>query len=157
MTPPRDIPDNPAASQAFQLKFDFDRDAPQIFATTTAFPRSGWDLVGAQSTDLSAFAAHGGKMLVPHGGADPVFSVNDTIHWWLNVNRVAHGKAAAFVRVFEVPGMNHCTGGPATDQFDALAPLVKWVERGKAPKRIVAMAGPMTPFPGRGRPLCPYP
>ena len=29
--------------------------------------------------------------------------------------------------------MNHCAGGPATDQFDLLAPLVAWVEQGVAP------------------------
>jgi feruloyl esterase len=157
LTPPRDVPDTLVAKQAFQLSFDFDRDAPQIFATAPGFPRSGWDLIGAQSTNLSAFAAHGGKLLVPHGGADPVFSLNDTVHWWLKVNSAAHSKASDFVRVFAVPGMNHCTGGPATDQFDALSPLVEWVERSRAPELIVAKAGPMTPFPGRTRPLCPYP
>jgi feruloyl esterase len=157
LTPPRDVPDNLAAKQAFQLRFDFDRDAPQIFSTAAGFPRSGWNLIGAQSTNLSAFAAHGGKMLVPHGGADPVFSINDTVHWWLKVNDAAHGRAADFVRVFPVPGMNHCTGGPTTDQFDALSPLVEWVEHSRAPELILASAGPMTPFPGRTRPLCPYP
>jgi hypothetical protein len=53
--------------------------------------------------------------------------------------------------------MNHCGGGPATDQFDALAKVVDWVERGVAPDSIPAKAGPMSPWPGRTRPLCPYP
>jgi len=157
LTPPRDVAATPSAGLAFQLGFDFDRDAPQIFATAPGFPRSSWDLVGAQSADLAAFAAHGGRLIVPHGGADPIFSINDTIRWWENVNRAAGGHAADFVRVFPVPGMNHCTGGPATDQFDALEPLVRWVETGRAPRSIPARAGPMSPFPGRSRPLCPYP
>jgi feruloyl esterase len=64
--------------------------------------------------------------------------------------------------------MNHCSGGPSADQFDALEHLVAWVEKGIAPARIVANvrgaganvennelpAGwPAT----RSRPLCPYP
>ncbi len=67
------------------------------------------------------------------------------------------GEAASFVRVFAVPGMAHCAGGPATDQFDAFEALVAWVEQGSPPDRILATAGPNTPWPGRSRPLCPYP
>jgi len=56
-----------------------------------------------------------------------------------------------------VPGMNHCAGGPATDRYDAFGALVSWVDGGSAPERIVAAAGPATPWPGRTRPLCAYP
>src|SRR5450631_638311 len=68
-----------------------------------------------------------------------------------------HGKADTFVRVFPVPGMAHCGGGPATDDFDAFTALRAWVERDQAPERIVARAGARTPWPGRSRPLCAYP
>jgi feruloyl esterase len=53
--------------------------------------------------------------------------------------------------------MNHCSGGAATDQFDAFAALVNWVEKAMAPDRIVATAGNATPWPGRTRPLCSFP
>jgi len=53
--------------------------------------------------------------------------------------------------------MNHCAGGPATDRFDALAALTKWVEQRQPPMSMPASAGPDTPWPGRTRPLCPYP
>ena len=65
--------------------------------------------------------------------------------------------------------MGHCSGGPATDQFDLITPLVAWVEQGDAPQRITATArgagnvgGVNTEVPvawaaGRTRPLCPYP
>lgn len=56
-----------------------------------------------------------------------------------------------------VPGMNHRSGGPATDQFDAFTALVNWVEKGAAPGRVVATAGAATPWPGRTRPLGAYP
>jgi pimeloyl-ACP methyl ester carboxylesterase len=131
--------------------------AAAIFGTSEQFPRSGWDLVGAQSTDLARFRKHGGKLIVPHGGSDPIFSINDTLAWWRRLDAVNHGQAASFLRVFPVPGMNHCTGGPATDQFDALTAVVDWVEQGRAPDRIEARAGPLTPWPGRSRPLCAYP
>jgi len=51
-----------------------------------------------------------------------------------------------------VPGMNHCGGGPATDQFDVLTPLVNWVEKGIAPNQMMGMGAK-----GMTRPMCPYP
>jgi hypothetical protein len=157
VTPPTDVADTPEANLRYQLGFDFDRDAPKIFGKSAQFPRSGWDLVGAQSTDLKGFRRRGAKLIVTHGGSDPIFSLNDTINWWRRVDAANHGDASSFVRVFTVPGMNHCAGGPATDQFDALTTVVDWVERGIAPDSIPAKAGPMSPWPGRTRPLCPYP
>ena len=62
-----------------------------------------------------------------------------------------------FARLFLVPGMGHCSGGPGTTQFDTLTPIVKWVEQGIAPDTIIATAPAGTPWPGRTRPLCPYP
>ena len=41
-------------------------------------------------------------------------------------------------RLFMVPGMDHCRGGPGPDTWDRLAPLVDWVENGKAPDSLVA-------------------
>ncbi len=157
VTPPSPVAASPASNMRYQLEFDFDSDAPKIFGTSAEFPRSGWDLVGAQATDLKKFRERGGKMLVPHGGSDPIFSINDTVSWWRKVDAENQGNAASFVRVYAVPGMTHCTGGPATDQYDALTALTQWVEEGKAPDRIEAKAGPMTPWPGRTRPLCPFP
>jgi hypothetical protein len=157
VTPPVDVAATTAANLRYQLEFNFDRDAPKIFDRTANFPRSGWELVGAQSTDLERFRGRGGKLIVPHGGSDPIFSVNDTIEWWRNVDAANRGAAASFVRIYAVPGMNHCASGPATDQFDALTAVVNWVEKGMVPDRIVAKAGPTSPWPGRTRPLCPYP
>ena len=53
--------------------------------------------------------------------------------------------------------MGHCGGGPATDGYDAFTALVDWVERARAPDRIEAKASPMSPWPGRTRPLCAFP
>jgi hypothetical protein len=63
-----------------------------------------------------------------------------------------------FARLFLVPNMGHCRGGPATDQFDMLTPLVSWVEQGVAPNQVVAAGTRFTMAPTtRSRPLCPYP
>jgi hypothetical protein len=62
-------------------------------------------------------------------------------HRWYEALRAANGgDASNFARFFRVPGMNHCSGGPATDQFDMLTPLVNWVEKGQAPASVAARA-----------------
>lgn len=156
-TPPTPLSADPGALLGFLLAFDFDRDAAKIYATDAAFPRSAWEDISARSADLSAFRARGARLLVTHGVSDPVFSINDTIAWWREVNERNGGNANQFVRLFPVPGMTHCGGGDATDQFDVLAPLMAWVEHGEPPDSIIAGANPRTPWPKRTRPLCPYP
>jgi feruloyl esterase len=156
-TPPTPLRNDPRVLLDYALHFDMDRDAPKIFARNAEFTESSWDAIGAQSTDLSAFRRRGGKLIVPHGLSDPVFSAHDTMRWWDAVNAASGGKAATFVRVFPVPGMAHCGGGPATDMYDCLTAIVDWVEKGTTPDRILARAGASTPWPNRTRPLCPYP
>ena len=60
-----------------------------------------------------------------------------------------------FSRLFLVSGMEHCFGGQALENFDVLTPIVDWVEKGQAPDSITARGH--LAFPGRSRPLCPWP
>jgi feruloyl esterase len=140
-----------------QLAFDFQKDGDLINRVAAPFKISAWEEMSARSPDIDAFRARGGKLIVPHGISDPVFSVNDTIAWYQEMEKRYGGQAASFVRVFPVPGMAHCGNGPATDRFAAFQAMVDWVERAQAPDRIVAVAGAGSPWPGRTRPLCPYP
>ena len=156
-SPARALGADPAAALAYALGYDFDRDPAGIDAVVAPFTRSAWEDNAARSSNLDRFRARGGKLIVPHGVSDPVFSIADTADWWDEVNRRYNGGAARFARVFAIPGMGHCQGGPATDQFDAFGALVNWVERDEAPASIAARAGPATPWPRRERPLCPYP
>lgn len=156
-TPPTAFSIEAGAPIAFLMGIDFERDAPKVYAETGIYAKSAWDFMMASSTDLSAFRNRGGKLVIVHGVSDPIFSIKDTLNWWNDVNRAGAGNAADFVRVFAVPGMNHCAGGPATDQFDAFSALTNWVEQKTAPPQIVAKAGPASPWPDRTRPLCPYP
>lgn len=108
-------------------------------------------------TNLSTFAHHGGKQILYHGMSDAWFSAFDTLAYYERLARDNGGveKVRGFDRLFLVPGMGHCGGGPATlDQFDFLTPLVKWVEQGVAPDAVKATG---RDFPGRSRPLCAWP
>jgi feruloyl esterase len=155
-TPPVQMASSGAAPVAHLLGLDLG-DVTKVNAKSGEFTESALDYMKANSTDLSSFNKRGGKLIIVQGVSDPVFSIKDTINWWTEVDRLNGGHAADFVRLFGVPGMNHCSGGPATDQFDAFTALVNWVEKSTAPDRIVATAGNASPWPGRTRPLCPYP
>ena len=156
-TPPREPGRGAEDYLRLMLAYDFDRDSGAIDAVQAPFTRSAWADISARSSDLAAFRRAGGRMIVPHGVSDPVFSVTDTIDWWEEVDEASGGNAADFARVFPVPGMAHCMGGPATDRFDAFGALVRWVEQGIAPEHLDAQAGPGSPWPGRERPVCRYP
>lgn len=156
-TPP--VPLKPNEYLSFEMNFDIDDTPALADATTELYPVSSAELGNADSPDLSAFAARGGKLLLYHGAADAAFSALDTIKYWNAVNEEAGGEAADFARLFIVPGMNHCQGGPATDSADLLGPLVAWVEEDRPVERIEAKVSNPGYFEGQAlsRPLCPYP
>lgn len=162
-TSPPDAPDLSDAGFAYQLGFSMDSDAPKIFATTTTYRESAMEFMTPPNpTRLTTLKARG-KLIVVHGTADPVFSADDSIAWY-DALMAADPAAAAYARLFLVPGMNHCGGGPATDRFDMLTALENWVEKGQAPDVVVATVNAADPdvvaagWPARrSRPLCAYP
>jgi feruloyl esterase len=130
---------------------DVDREAALAATPTAMVGDTAW------WTKLSAFSARGGKLLFVHGVSDAWFSAQDTTRYYQQLTAENGGPEAVlkWSRHFLVPGMGHCRGGDATlDEFDMLAAAVDWVEKGVAPDSIIA-TGPA--FPGRSRPLCPYP
>lgn len=165
-------PESPTGfdGRAFTLGSSIDTLYAQIHATDATYTESAMSFMTPPNpTDMSALKNRGGKILVYHGVSDAIFSVNDTAAWYDGLRAANGGDASNFARFFRVPGMGHCSGGPATDQFDVLTPLVQWVEQGQAPARIVASArgagnagGANADLPAswsatRTRPLCPYP
>ena len=152
----------------YALQFNVATDLAKVRATNPTYPESPMAVMTPPDPLMRDFVAQGGKLLVFHGSADPVFSALDTLRWQ-EAFRAAHGAAAdRHARVFLVPGMNHSRGGPATDQMDMVEALVKWVEQGQTPNAIVAQArgagaavpNPEVPAdwsPTRTRLLCPHP
>ena len=113
-------------------------------------------LVDSMSTNLTTFSAQGGKLIFYHGDSDPWFSPLDTFGYYKDMTNANGGfeSASKWSQFYFVPGMSHCGGGRALDQFDLLGVMVNWVEKGTAPQSVVATG---KAFPGRSRPLCPYP
>jgi feruloyl esterase len=126
-------------------------------------------IVDSTDPDLSDFKALGGKLIMWHGWNDPLVNPRNSINYYESVitnlhkgherdlNEKARGPAKetdAFLRLFMVPGMDHCLLGSGPNVFDTLTPLERWVEQGQAPDRIIATGGAV---PTRTRPLCPYP
>jgi Tannase and feruloyl esterase len=130
------------------FSFDFDKDPARVNKSA--------NLINADSTDLTSFQKRGGKLILYTGMSDPVFSANDLIRYYRKLADENGGMTSTrqFARLFRIPGMNHCFGGPGLDEFDDLTAIEDWVEKGLPPDRLVA-AG--REFPGRSRPLCPYP
>ncbi len=146
---------------------------PLLTATDATYRESGSSLMQPPGHEdprnLAALHTRGARMVLFHGVSDAIFSAEDTRQWTLRLDRALQGKGQEFARYFPVPGMNHCSAGPTADQFDLLAPLVQWVERGVPPQAVTASvrgAGnpggvnaelPADWTPGRTRPLCAYP
>ena len=104
-------------------------------------------LYDATDTDLSSFAARGGKLLLWHGWSDPHISPINTIAYYQAVRSgLGEPKTDGFLRLFLFPGMYHCMGGDGTGAFDTLTPLMSWVENATAPDRIIAGHAD-SPFP----------
>jgi len=153
------------ASAVNYANFDFHNDVDQV-DDLLAEP------LNADSTDLSDFKQRGNKLIMYHGWADPVIPSQSSINYFNALVRHdsqdddgfqqvrfepggnnSLGKTQEYARLFMVPGMYHCMGGPGPNLnvVDALAPLVKWVENGVAPETIIATNAVMT------RPLCVFP
>jgi feruloyl esterase len=130
--------------------FDFDRDV--------AYADSKMAMVNANDVDLKPFKARNGKLVMYHGWSDGDVPPEDGVRYYEAVQHAMGGpeKTTDFFRLFMVPGMAHCAGGPGPNTFDAVGALDKWVETGKPPEKIVA-SHVTNGATDRTRPLCPYP
>jgi len=120
----------------------------------------------AVDPDLRKLQKRGSKLIVYHGWSDPDISPLNSINYFEEVAQLmkrrgddrqeARDRTNDFFRLFMVPGMQHCSGGPGPNTFDMLTALENWVEKDQAPERIVAshLTGGVV---DRTRPLCVYP
>lgn len=128
--------------------FDFDRDIDTL---------DRWSrLADATDINLRGFRARGGKLLITYGWSDQILQPLMGVHYHEQAVTANGPNGEEFLRLFMVPGMTHCAGGPGPDQFDPVTAIIDWVETGKAPDRLIARKitdGTVS----RSRPLCPYP
>ena len=113
-------------------------------------------IFNATNPDLTAFRANGGKLIQYHGWSDPDITPLNSIEYYESVGRATPG-APDFYRLFMVPGMQHCQGGPGPSKFDMVSALERWVEHGTAPDQVLASHITAGGAVDRTRPLCAYP
>ena len=111
--------------------------------------------------DLTRFLVQNhGKLILYHGWSDFSPAPEPTLDYYQDVVSTTFGgdleAARDRTRLFMVPGMGHCRGGPGPNAWDKLPPLVEWVEKGKAPDSIVATHR-TDGVVDNERPICPYP
>jgi hypothetical protein len=123
----------------------------------------GWRL-NAVDPNLRAFEKSGGKLIIYHGWSDGGLPPMGTVDYYNSlVSKMSRKDAESFSRLYMVPGMQHCFGGPGPNTFGATmtAALERWVEDGVAPAAIIATKYKTDGDPASGaartRPLCPYP
>jgi hypothetical protein len=160
------------------------------FFADMVFGKADWDIVHASideavasadqklagvlnsvDANLAPFKAHGGKLIIYHGWNDPAIPAGNTVNYYNSVvAKMGQQNVDSFVRVFMVPGMQHCAGGPGADSFGAGVSAVpsdaqhslelsleQWVEKGAAPSSIIATKFNPDRTVKMTRPLCPYP
>ncbi len=122
--------------------FDYSRYDFKNFATETAYASSYLD---ATSTDYSEFKKRKGRIIFFHGWNDAALSANATIEHYNGILK-NDKDAQSYARLFLLPGVLHCGGGPGCDNVDWISLIIDWVEKMKAPDQIVAskMAGGKT-------------
>jgi Tannase and feruloyl esterase len=106
---------------------------------------------------VAKYVSEGGKLIVWTGGEDPLVPTAGSVRFVERLRDVVEDRGRDNVRLYTLPGVNHCGGGPGADSIDLLTPISNWVENGVPPKNLIASklnpAGTVT----FTRPLCPFP
>jgi feruloyl esterase len=146
-------------------RFDFNQDMTKTDSILAP-------LLNANNPDLEPFKRKGGKLLMYTGTADPIVPFQDAIHYYERVieQQGSLQETQSFFRYFLVPGMAHCGGGPGVSDFgqelpkqpqdkehDIMTTLIRWVEQGEAPEKLIATGYKENRTIRFERPLFPYP
>lgn len=155
-------------------KADWDYKTAKLDDAVAASDKKYASILNSNDPNMKPFASHGGKLIIYHGWNDPAISALNSVNYYESVRKTMGAQQAdSFLRLYMVPGMQHCAGGPGPDVFgqfgfspvndpqhDMYMALEQWVEKGTAPTSFIASKFP-GPAPGAKaeatRPLCPYP
>lgn len=126
------------------------------FSTWEEDTRFVSNFINATNPDLGTFKKQGGKLILWHGWSDAALSALRSIEYYEQVGAL-DADVQDYFRMFMLPGVMHCSGGPGPDKVDWDAALVDWVEKGVAPDSLVASKHNEDGQVVMTRPLCPYP
>jgi hypothetical protein len=113
-------------------------------------------LLNATDPDLGRFAGHGGRLIIWHGWSDSALPASRTVEYYTALaERSSLVRLSA--RLFLLPGVAHCAGGPGPDRADWLTVLEQWVEHGVAPDEVVLTKSDAQGKTVMERPVCAYP
>jgi feruloyl esterase len=129
---------------------------PNIPADIDRAVRMDGGLLASNNFDLKPFFDRGGKLLMWHGWSDPQVPAQHSVVFFENVLRTVGPSADQSIALFMLPGVSHCGGGEGPDEFDRMAAITEWAERGRKPTAIVASRVTQGKV-DRTRPLCPFP
>jgi feruloyl esterase len=135
----------------------FDYRSVDFDTHVAAADRSDIARVSASNANISEFVRRGGKLILSGGWNNALVPAGAVVDYFVRVRSAIGDQATSrAVRLYMVPGMIECNGGPGTDTFDLLGAMRRWIERGQAPADVTASRvehGKVV----RTRPLCPYP
>jgi pimeloyl-ACP methyl ester carboxylesterase len=117
------------------------------------------DVIGTDDPDLARFRDRGGKVIISHGLADQLIPAEGTIGYYQRVQKQMGGaeKTAQFARLFIVPGVDHGFRGQGPTPTGTMEALIRWVEEGKAPEKLIGERRDSRGKVIGTRPLFPYP
>src|SRR5579883_3329230 len=122
------------------LTFDFTKQK-QINELTTNIAR--WNADGMEAKHLKKFIKQNHVLLLYHGWSDPVLTPFNTLNLFTNIQSTFGTTVSNNVRLFMVPGMHHCHGGPGPNFIgpgpgveDPVTVLDLWAREGLAPDGI---------------------
>lgn len=150
--------------------FNFDSDTDRAMNTLVAGePLSS---VYNATANLTPFQTRGGKLIIYHGWADQQISPSSSLDYYQRVvSSVGQPVTDSFLKMFMMPGIGHCSGGPgvakiggstgaaasADADHDVVRALDRWVTQGIAPASLIGTRLESAPITARTRPLCAYP
>lgn len=130
-------------------------------ARDTALADAKVGYMNASNPDLSVFKARGGKLIVYHGwndgGNGGAISPLNSVNYYASVLASMGPQQDDWLRLFMVPGMAHCGGGPGAHEVNWVAALERWRESGIAPDQLTGSRVNIDPRVDMTRPVCPYP
>lgn len=151
-------------------KFDYDKDTDRALNAKVAGKQTVADVYNVKP-DLSAFNRRGGKLIMYHGWADQQISALAAIDFYRQiVAKEGQARTDNFLKLYMLPGIFHCTGGPGTGNFGAAGPAIQddpqhdivkaldvWVTQKKAPQTFIGTHLNQSKVADRTRPICAFP